>query len=278
MFDHIFSLPIESLTVLTAIFFVGTYWIGCILFRPVLRIFVRSGGGENDIVGHVLSAFGVFYGLLLSLIAVAAHQHLNQVDADAKAEAAALFALHRVVLEFPEPQRSQLCSHLQEYCRFVIDEEWPLMRKGEVPATATGYAMIQSIRKGLLAFEPQTKREELLHNEAIDYLKEIFVRGRLRRYAAQSGIPAVMWYVVIVGAIINIGLFWLFDMKFITQLFLGGLLAFFLGALILLIAVLDRPYRSPEYGVSPKAHEFAYQLMTKNEGRGSPDPGIGKGP
>ena len=37
-------------------------------------------------------------------------------------------------------------------------------------------------------------------------------------------------YVVIVGTIINFGLMWSFDMRFITQLFLGALVAFFLGA------------------------------------------------
>jgi hypothetical protein len=82
-----------------------------------------------------------------------------------------------------------------------------------------------------------------------------------------------MWYVVIVGAIINIGLVWLFEMKFVTQLFLGGLLAFFLGTLILLIAVLDRPYRSREFGREPSATavwagEGLIYLQTKVSGHG----------
>ena len=58
-------------------------------------------------------------------------------------------------------------------------------------------------------------------------------------------------------------------MRFVTQLFLGGLLAFFLGALILLIAVLDRPYRSAQYGVSPEAHQLVYKVMMRDEASGS---------
>jgi len=38
----------------------------------------------------------------------------------------------------------------------------------------------------------------------------------------RSGIPAVMWYVVVVGALLNLSIVWLFDMRLITQLFLGG--------------------------------------------------------
>jgi hypothetical protein len=49
--------------------------------------------------------------------------------------------------------------------------------------------------------------------------------------------------VVLVGAILNIALIWLFDMKLITQLFLGGILSFFLGTMILLIGVMDRPFQ-----------------------------------
>jgi hypothetical protein len=74
-----------------------------------------------------------------------------------------------------------------------------------------------------------------------------------------------MWYVVIVGAIINYGLMWSFEMRFITQLFLGGLLAFFLGALILMLAVLDRPYRSREFGVTPQAFSLVYEVMQQEE-------------
>ena len=74
-----------------------------------------------------------------------------------------------------------------------------------------------------------------------------------------------MWYVVIVGTIINFGLMWMFDMKFITQLFLGRLAVVFFGALILLIAVLDRPYRSEEFGVSPEPFELVYKVMMRDE-------------
>ena len=79
----------------------GTYWLGCIVLRPILRIFVRTGGDENHIVGAALSAFGVFYGLLLSLIAVAAYQNLNIIDTEVASEASAILALYRDISEFP---------------------------------------------------------------------------------------------------------------------------------------------------------------------------------
>jgi hypothetical protein len=260
VFEGIYQLPIGMLAGLTAIVFVGSYWIGCFLLRPLLRIFVKSKGGENSIVGAVLSAFGVLYGLLLSLIAVAAYQNVSKVGDEAAAEASALLALYRDVSEFSSPQNEELRSELEDYCRVIIEEEWAIQRKGRVPIGVSGH--VRRIRKALLDFEPQSDRDRRSQNEALKHFEALTEHGRFRRYAAQASIPSVMWYVVIVGTLINFALMWLFDMKFVTQIFLGGLLAFFLGALILLIAVLERPYRSVDFGVSPQAHQMVLQVIT----------------
>jgi len=271
VFDPIYQLPIASLAVLAAIVFVGIYWAGCILIRPVFRAFVRSGGDENGIVGTVLSSFGVFYGLLMSLIAVAAYQNLSNVSQIASNEASAALALYRDVADFPAAQSDPIRSHLRDYCRFAIDVEWPEQRKGRVPLGS--FKFIGPVRNGILDLEPTGKRTELAQAEALKHLETLTDQGRHRRFAAQTGIPAVMWYVVVVGTIINFGLMWMFDMRFITQLFLGGLVSFFIGTLILLIAVLDRPYRSHEFGVSPEPFELAHQVMMRDElGRTAPTP------
>jgi hypothetical protein len=131
---------------------------------------------------------------------------------------------------------------------------------------------IAPIRKGLLDFEPSTGRDKLVQAEAIKHFDHLTEHGRNRRYAAQASIPTVMWYVVIVGTLINFALMWLFEMRFITQLFLGGLLAYFLGALILLIAVLERPYRSVEFGVSPAAYQMAFTVVQRDAESRSVEP------
>ncbi|MEX1060449.1 MAG: hypothetical protein WED13_05455 [Methyloceanibacter sp.] len=44
---------------------------------------------------------------------------------------------------------------------------------------------------------------------------------------------------------------------------LGGLISFFTGTMICLIALLDNPFRG-EVGISPQAFELAYQLMLED--------------
>jgi hypothetical protein len=82
----------------------------------------------------------------------------------------------------------------------------------------------------------------------------------LRIYSVTAGIPVIMWYTVAVGALLNMVLIWLFDLRLGTHLLLGGLISFFTGTTISLIVLMDNPLRG-EVGVSPQAFERIYQQM-----------------
>lgn len=259
MFDwvyRIYDIPTETLAVWFAIGFVGFYWVGCILMRPVLRVFVRARSGTNEIVGYVLSCFCVFYGLLLGLLAVAAYQNFSQAETNVGNEAASLAALYQDVASYPDPDGQNLRWMLRDYCRYVIKYAWPLQRKGIIPTD--GVIRVRAFNDRLLAFRPSTVSEEIMHAETLRQFNRFQELRQLRLHSVKSGIPSVMWYVVLVGALINLTILWLFDMKFITQLFLGGLVAFYLGAMILLIAAMDNPFRG-EVSVSSETFEFVYE-------------------
>jgi hypothetical protein len=65
----------------------------------------------------------------------------------------------------------------------------------------------------------------------------------MRLYSVKSSLPPSMWYVMILGAILNMAICWLFDMRFITQLMLGGILAAYLGIMMHLIFDMNQPFR-----------------------------------
>ena len=255
MVDWIYDMPIRSLAFWVAIIFVGYCWLGGTLLRPILRPFVRSRYSGNEIVGYVLSSFGVFYGLLLGLIAVAAYQNFSRVESNVVEEVSSLETLYEGVSTFPEPHGQNLNWLLRDYCRWVIKYGWPEFRKGEVPQL--GATKLKAFRERLLAFEPETRTEELIFAETLRQYNVFLEKQRVREQSVKTGIPAIMWYVVVVGAILNIALFWLFDIRYITMIFLGGILSFFLGAMILLIAVMDSPFRGA-VSISPEPFEQLY--------------------
>jgi hypothetical protein len=60
MFFWSYDIPGARLALLIAVAFVAFSWVGAILRRPVLRLFVRSRSGTNEIVRYILSRFGAF--------------------------------------------------------------------------------------------------------------------------------------------------------------------------------------------------------------------------
>jgi hypothetical protein len=87
----------------------------------------------------------------------------------------------------------------------------------------------------------------------------------MRLAAVTGGIPPILWYVVVIGAAINILLIWMLDMRLITHLFFGGLIAFFLATLIALVAAMDNPFRG-EVSVTADAFESVYKLLMTGKG------------
>nr|WP_303652840.1 DUF4239 domain-containing protein [Paludisphaera mucosa] len=131
---------------------------------------------------------------------------------------------HRDVSNYSEPDRTELQGVLREYARFVIEEAWPLQR--ESLTTEKGGERPAAVLTRLAAHEPKTKRQERLHAESLRAFNELSKPRRMRVFRVSTGIPAIMWYVVMIGAFMNIMIVRLFDMKLIAHLFLGGLLSF----------------------------------------------------
>ena len=259
MFYWIYDVPPAKLALLFSGAFVLFSWVGAVFVRPILRAFLKRRADLNDLVGYMLSCFGVFYGLLLGLLAVAAYQNFSGVETVVSKEASSLSALSRDVSAYPEPDRQALLWILRDYTQFVIKYAWPMQQKGIVPEEGN-YRMV-AFHERLMQFEPKTPGEEIMHAECLRQLNVYLEARRLRLFSVTTSIPSIMWMVVIIGAVMNISLIWLFEMRLVSHFFLGGFLAAFMGMMIFLIASLDNPFRG-EVSISSKPFQDIYtQLM-----------------
>lgn len=255
----IYDIPSMAAVALFVAVFVGVCWLGTIICRPLVRRTLHRQTGLNETIGDFLQYFGVIYGLLLGLLAVATYQNLTDVEKAVGNEASSLAALYRDVSAYPEPARSELRSLVRDYTRYVIEEAWPLQRQGIVPAGAVTKAA--AIQDRIVTFEPETKAQEALHEAALRQFNTFFEYRRARLYSVTAGIPGVLWYTVAVGALINMMMIWLFDLRLGVHLLLGGAIALFLATMISLIVLMDHPFRG-EVSVSPQAFQLVYdQLM-----------------
>jgi hypothetical protein len=234
-------------------------WLGSIFIRPFLRLIVRNQYGANDLISYLLGAHGVYFGILLGLLSLAAYENFNKAETQVTQEAASMSGLYRVFSGYPKPTRDELRQLLREYARSVISEDWPAQRRGET--TRGGTELVTKIQTVLYAFEPQTPGQELLHGQALSSFNDLRDFRRLRLYAVTSGIPELLWYVVLIGAITSMVLFWMLEMKFLPHLLLGGISNFFLATLIAFVVAMDNPFLG-EVSISSSPFEQIYdQLM-----------------
>lgn len=256
MIEYLNNLPTVTMAILICLSFVGLTWIGAVFIRPFFRLLVRTQPDLNSLLGNFVSMYGIFYGILMGLLAVSAYQNKVDVERAITAEGQSLVSLYRSVSVLPEGQGRSLQETLRDYAQFVIDEEWLVMRRGE--HDLAGRTIITQLQQQLDSIEPVTAKQEILYAETVSLFYQFLENRALRLHSATSGIPPIMWYVVLLGAFVSIFLTWMLNMTLVAHLFLGGILSFFIGTMVSLILVLDRPLRG-EHGISPEV----FQLLLK---------------
>jgi hypothetical protein len=86
--------------------FVTLTWAGAWFVRPLARTFIRNQPGSSDIVAYLLGAHGVYFGILLGLLSVAAYGNFAATESLVADESAKLAAVYRDASSYPEPFRT----------------------------------------------------------------------------------------------------------------------------------------------------------------------------
>jgi hypothetical protein len=216
---------------------------GLFVVRRWLVPRLRYSEGVNDAVSGTVQAIGVFYGITVGLIAVGVWNTNSNASELVSKEATAIAMLYRDVNGYPEPLRTELRSKLRDYTVFVINEAWPAQRKGEGQNVNAGTKIMDEFQSRLFSFEPSTAGQIALHTETLRAYNNLLEYRRLRIDAVNSGLSTVMWAVIWLGAVISIGVAYFFNIEDgKLHAILVGLMAGFLGIVILMIIINDKPF------------------------------------
>lgn len=261
MLESLFDLPLF----VTGPLVIGTVCLfglfGLLVVRRVVLPRLKMHEGDSEFSGAMVQSIMVFYGLAVALIAVTVFQTYSDVSKITSQEATSLAALYRDVSGYPEPIRSALQKEIHDYTDYVIRVAWPMQHRGEVPSK--GVVHMDRFQTALISFEPSTEGQRLLHAETLHAYNEMVLARRLRLDAGDTGLPGVMWAVIVVGALISLCASFFFKVED-TRLhaILVVLLATFMGLVIFMILSLDRPYRG-DLAVRPTPYELVYDQLMK---------------
>jgi hypothetical protein len=252
-FYWIYDLPNWTLSVLIVAIFLAFSLAGLFATRSMVRKLLGPTANYNDVVSYFFAGIGVFYGLALGLIAVATWENYTDIDGVVGTEAAAVASFYRDLDGYSQPLRGRLEEMMRDYAKVVIEKEWPAHKKGI--ALEDGDALLDRLEDEVMNYEPTKEREKILQGEVLRSLDTVQEQRRLRLQAVPTGLPAALWSVVIIGALLNIGLTYLFWIDNITvHAILVGTVAVFIALLVFLTAAMDNPFRG-EFSVSAQAFQ-----------------------
>jgi hypothetical protein len=200
---------------------------------------------HNDVAGFIYAALGVIYAVLLALVVIAVWEEYQAAGETVEQEANALAEIFWLAHRLPEPEGSHLQELARSYAEEVVHKEYPLMEQGQAPlmtqtqGTPAGWILIDEIRANLQQFQPRTQADEQLYAEGLDQIQRLADARRMRLVAAEEGVPAVLWSVLIFGGVAAVGFTYLFGLQntwahrlmVLTLAAVIGLVLFTIGAM-----------------------------------------------
>lgn len=261
MFDGVFDVPLWIAGPSLVLLLVGISLGGLHFVRRRVLPRMRVTVADSEFIGTLVQAVMVFYGLSLALIAVNVFETHSESTSVVSAEATAIAMLYRDSGSLPEPARSDLQSILREYVEYTIREAWPEQRAGRVPAA--GVAVIDRFQQRLAAFEPASDGQRALFAETLGAYNRVIETRRARLDRVTTGLPSVLWLVVVVGAAISLSASWFFHVEDVRlHAILVTMLATFIAVVIFVVLAMDRPFRG-DLGIPPASYQLIYDQLMK---------------
>lgn len=220
----------------------GVVLAGLALLMAGRRLFMEHElRGGHDATGNMLAIVGTLYAVLLGLIVVDAMTQFEQTMECVQQESNCLADIFLIAQRLPEPHRSRLRGLCRTYANEVVQLEWPAMEQARmsVQARTTALAIIRSLDD----LDPHDEGEKAVYPLLLEQMRELWDHRRERGRAAQYGIPAVEWAVLLIGAAVVLFFLGLFHVEhWHLQAVIATLTSLVIGLNLYLVALFGYPF------------------------------------
>jgi hypothetical protein len=145
----------------------------------------------------------------------------------------------------------------------VVNEEWPLMKRGE--ASPKAWIILDEIRASIQELDPGTDTQRVLYDQGLQRVHDLADARRDRLLYAEEGLPAILWVVLGVGAVIAVGFTYLFGLESTTtHVLMVAALALIISLVLFTVAALDYPFKG-DIRVGPEAFEHVLDRFERSK-------------
>ena len=217
---------------------------------------------DGDRASGVFGALATGFSVLLGFIVFLAFNSYDESKTGAETEALVVVQQFETAQFLPPAAGRQLSGELICYGRSVVGQEWPRMQtRAETGAVNPwGFAMFKTM-KGV---QPTTPTEQSAYDKWLDQTSTREEARRDRVHASEGVIPATLWRVLyFIAAVIVVYMLFFADSgeRAVVQGLLMGSVVAVMVATLLLLSILDNPYRPGVSELRPVAMQQTLELV-----------------
>lgn len=210
----------------------------------------------------------MLYGITLAFSLYLANQEASEARETVEREAGSLEGLFIIAQQLPQPQRDQIQELIESYARTVVEEEWPLMERGEKSQEESpqAEALLDELQRNVVGYEPDTSAEQTLYSQGLTLASDIEEEREIRLLHSRQDSHRLLWYVLVVGGVITILHSLFFGSKVV---WLHGLSVAAVTTVVVILLSATYQFQAPFAGsvrIEPEAFEELLHDIQRQQG------------
>lgn len=221
---------------------------------------------DGDRAAGVFGVLATGFAVLLGLVIVLAFTSFDESRGGAETEALVVAQQYETAQFMPEAQRQDLGGQLVCYARSVVHQVWPKMEDGTQGDTLNPWAV--ELFRTARTVDPGSASEQAAFGKWLDQTTDREEASNDRLHGAAGVIPGSLWVVLWFSAGVIFVYMLLFadsgEPRFVQAIMMGSVTAVVMSSL-LLITVLDQPFRRGVGGLRPVAMERTLDILQQEQ-------------
>ncbi|QIP85521.1 DUF4239 domain-containing protein [Streptomyces sp. Tu 2975] len=202
----------------------------------------REAPETPDVLEYMVMMVGVVYAIVLGLAIAGVWEARGAAQDAVRTEAQALHEVTQRAQVYPADFRDRLREDIDVYVSEVVETEWPRMIDNE-ELSPRGTELLAAVRSDVAEREPKNELEAQAYQPMLDQVAAAEDARNARASGAEETLPGIVWFGLISGAAVTIGLIFTMQIgRSFRELLLAGLFSALIAFLLFLVWDFDAPF------------------------------------
>ncbi|MEU9037993.1 hypothetical protein AB0D45_24255 [Streptomyces sp. NPDC048352] len=195
-----------------------------------------------DVIEYMTMMVGVVYAIVLGLAIAGVWEARGAAEDSVRREAQSLYEVTQRADVYPAPVRDRIRGEVDAYVSHTVSVDWPRLVSGQ-DASAEGAQLLGRLRTDVTHQSPANELQAQAYQPLLDHIAAADDARHSRTQSDESTLPGVVWFGLVVGGIVTIGLIFTLQIRRSgRELLLAGLFSALIVFLLFMVWSFDAPF------------------------------------